>query len=121
MTNLSNLYGRLPRTIDAIVSVDGAYERARAAVPIVHSLRVFAAAVSTIMVAAFVTVIPFGGTAHALNGVSSISVDNVTVQENNANGTITFHLTVQPTPSVPFDNIPAAIKSVDATARPASD
>ncbi|MEY2424654.1 MAG: large repetitive protein, partial [Actinomycetota bacterium] len=83
------------------------------------SLRVFAAALSALLVAAFLTVVPFGSKAQALNGVSTISVDNVTVSE--ATGSVTFHVTVQPTPSVPFDEIEADIKTVDDTARAGQD
>jgi hypothetical protein len=83
------------------------------------SLRVFAAAVCTVMVAAFVTVIPFAPEAQAVNGLHTISVDNVTVSE--ANGSVTFHVTVQPTPNVPFDEIEADIKTVDDTARAGED
>ncbi len=83
------------------------------------SLRVFAAALSALLVAAFLTVVPFGSKAQALNGVSTISVDNITVSE--ANHSVTFHVTVQPAPSVPFDEIEADIKTVDDTARDGQD
>jgi hypothetical protein len=86
------------------------------------SLRVFLAAVSTILLGAVVAVAPFATPAHALNGVSTISVDNVSISEGNA-GTkdITFHVTVSPAPSVPFDNISADIKPADDSARKGQD
>ncbi|HVT78620.1 MAG TPA: Calx-beta domain-containing protein [Acidimicrobiales bacterium] len=67
------------------------------------------------------TVLPFSSPAHALNGVSTISVDSVTVNEGVANGSITFHVTVAPAPSIPTDNISADIKPVEGTARQGAD
>ncbi|HUR76340.1 MAG TPA: Calx-beta domain-containing protein [Acidimicrobiales bacterium] len=82
------------------------------------SLRVFVATLSTVLVAAMVILVP-APQATALNGVHTISVSGRTCAEQTATCQVT--VTVQPTPSVPSDNISATIKSTDDSARAGSD
>ncbi len=79
------------------------------------SLRLFAAAATTLLAAAVVAVVPFAPTAQALNGVSVISVDSATVSEAAASVNVTVR--VSPAPNVPFDTISARITRVDVSAK----
>lgn len=82
------------------------------------SLRVFTAGVSTLLIAAMFTLIPFTPQAGAVNGVHTINVENITVSE--ATGSISFDVVLSAAP-IPFDNISATIKPSDDSARKGQD
>lgn len=79
------------------------------------SLRVFAAATASLVVAAFLTVIPFAHSANAVVGIHTISIDALSVPESQNGITVTARINALN--FVPTADIEADIAVVNGTAR----
>src|SRR5689334_9308144 len=78
------------------------------------SHRVFAAALSSLLLGALIAIVPFAPKAQALNGVHTMSIDNASCPEQTATCTITVR--VSPANNIPFDDMSASVSTVDISA-----